>query len=83
MIKCKDYEVMMVGNLNVLSVDFISIVHSFRKMLMQDMDRETAEIYMSDLGKFAFVDEDDKDIEKKFDDIVDHSIFRERRKDDE
>ena len=74
MIRADDVGVMISGSTETIMMDFIFIIRSMRATLIEDFGEEATDMIIADMGKLAYVDEDD---EEAFDKIIQESKFME------
>lgn len=74
MIRADDVGVMISGSTETIMMDFIFIIRSMRATLIEDFGKEATDMIIADMGKLAYVDEDD---EEAFDKILQESKFME------
>ena len=74
MIRADDVGVMINGDTQTIMMDFIFIVRSMRATLKEDFGEEIADALIADMGKMAYVDEND---DEAFDKIIEESPFME------
>ncbi len=74
MIRADDVGVMISGDTSTIMMDFIFIVRSMRETLIEDFGEEATDMLISDLGKLAFADPNDKEA---FNRIIQESKFME------
>lgn len=74
MIRADDVGVMINGDTQTIMMDFIFIIRSMRETLKEDFGEEAADMLISDMGKLAYLDPDDKEA---FDNVIKESKFME------
>lgn len=68
MIKVKDGQVHMIGDIPKLFIDLVLVLHSFVETVEDEMNRKDAEKILALAGKFAILSADE--LEEKFTEII-------------
>ena len=74
MIRADDTGILISGSTATILMDFIFIIRSMRATLIEDFGEEATDMIISDMGKLAYLDPDDKEA---FDNVIKESKFME------